>query len=143
MKIKNEKGYSVIDIAIAVIVLFIFVSILSILAYNFNSTSNEVKLKAEATSLAMETIEKIKNMPIESIYDELEKQNISYGKNDEDATLEKIKDGFYRTVTIQDYHEINETKVEEFVKKATVKVKYKFKKRVETIELSAIIIKEK
>ena len=143
MKIKSEKGYSTIDIAISVIVLFIFVTILSMLLYNYNSTSNEIELKAEASDLAVDTIETIKNMPIDSLDEELERENIRYGKADENADQEEIKDGFFRKVIIQDYHDINPEKEEGIVKKVTVKIQYKFKKKVETVELSAIISKEK
>jgi len=36
-KIRSQKGYTGIDIAISVIVIFIFVSLIAMLIYNFNS----------------------------------------------------------------------------------------------------------
>ena len=113
------------------------------LFYNFNSTSNEVKLKAEATNLAVDTIEKIKNMSIDSVYEDLDQQKIKYTRHAEEEQPEEIEEGFYRTVIIEDYSEIDSEKVENIVKKVTVKIQYKFKKEIETIELSAIISKEK
>ena len=60
MKMKSEKGFTGIDIAISVTVLFIFVSIIAVLTYNINSSSKEVELKEEAINLAIDEIEKIK-----------------------------------------------------------------------------------
>ena len=60
MKFYSEKGYTGVDIAISVIVIFIFVSLISFLIYRFNSSAKEVELKSEATSIAVEEIEKVK-----------------------------------------------------------------------------------
>ena len=61
MKIRSEKGYTGIDIAISVVVLFLFVSLIATMSYQVNSSVNGVKLKSEATQIAVEEIEKLKN----------------------------------------------------------------------------------
>ena len=65
MKVKSEKGFTGSDIAISVVVLFIFISLISMLIYNFNSQTKEVELKSEATYLAIDEIENIKNLGFE------------------------------------------------------------------------------
>ena len=72
MKFYSEKGYTGVDIAISVIVIFIFVSLISFLIYRFNSSAKEVELKSEATSIAVEEIEKVKQDGFEK-YDGMNK----------------------------------------------------------------------
>lgn len=131
---KSEKGYTGIDIAISVVVLFIFVSVIAALSYSFNSSSKEVELKAEATAIAVEEIENMKNKTIQDI----ETEDTSY----RETTEIENKQGFYRTITVQDYQDIDETKISGLVKKVTVKIQYMFKGETQTVELSTIIAKE-
>ena len=56
MGIKKLSSYFVRYI----LVIFIFVSLISFLIYRFNSSAKEVELKSEATSIAVEEIEKVK-----------------------------------------------------------------------------------
>lgn len=51
---------------------------------------------------------------------------------------------FYRTVTVQDYAELdgNLDKMAEVLKKVTVIISYKQKNQTETVELSTIVSKE-
>lgn len=129
MKMKSEKGYTGIDMAISVVVIFIFVSLIAILSYQMNSYSKEIELKSEATSLAIDEIEKIKNMTFGDI-------------ESKDFPTEEIKTGFFRTVTIIDYNEINNDKKPGFVKQITVEIKYMFKGNEQKVELSTIMSKE-
>lgn len=131
---KSEKGYTGIDIAISVVVIFIFVSVIATLSYTFNSSSKEVELKAEATAIAVEEIEKMKNKTIEKT----ETEDTSY----RETTEIENKQGFYRTITVQDYHDIDATKISGLVKKVTVTIQYMFKGETQTVELSTIIAKE-
>lgn len=129
MKMKSEKGYTGIDMAISVVVIFIFVSLIAILSYQMNSYSKEIELKSEATSLAIDEIEKIKNMTFGDI-------------ESKDFPTEEIKTGFFRTVTIIDYNEIRNDKKPGFVKQITVEIKYMFKGNEQKVELSTIMSKE-
>ena len=123
MKLKSEKGFTGIDMAIAVVVLFIFVSIIAMLSYSINSSAKEINLKSEATAIAVEEIEKLKN----KTFDEISKTG---------------KEGFYKTITIKDYSEIAQEKVPGLVKQATVTISYQFKAEEKKVELSTIFSKE-
>lgn len=138
MKIKSEKGFTGIDIAISVIVLFIFVSLIAVLIYNFNSSSKEVELKSEATYLAVDEIENIKNEGFEAI----QTINFNNGGNpykDEETETE----GFYKKVIIKDYTDIegNEDKIPNLVKQVIVQISYMFKGKTQTVELSTVLSK--
>lgn len=131
MKIKSEKGFTVTDIAIAIVILFIFISLIAILSYNLNSSSQEVELKAQAIEIGVQEIERLKTKTFDEI-------------DTEETELHEIenKDGFYEQILVQDYNEINSERDAGYVKKATVRIEYKFKKKNKSIELSTIISKE-
>jgi hypothetical protein len=140
MKIKSEKGYTGVDIAISIIVLFIFVSIIATLSYKFNSTFKAIELKADATEIAIEEVEKIKN---ELSFEEIKDMSQANGNSEYISQTEVDEnEGFFETITVQDYNDIDKTKTQGLVKKVTVKIEYKFKNNVEAVELSTIISKE-
>ena len=134
MNIKNQKGYTGIDIAISVVVLFIFVSIIAMLSYSINSSAKEIDLKSEATAIAVEEIEKLKNKTFDEIS---QMQEIP-----QEEMTDIGKEGFYKTITIKDYNEIVEGKVPGLVKQATVTISYQFKAEEKKVELSTIFSKE-
>ena len=141
--IRSEKGYTGIDIAISVIVIFIFVSIISVLIYNFNSKTKEIELKSEATNIAINEIEKIKQQGFED-YDTLNQNSKEDEKGNSLENIATEKEGFYKTITVTDYTDIerNENKIPNLVKKVTVKISYVFKAEEQSVELSTILSKE-
>lgn len=140
MKFKSEKGFTGVDIAIAVVVIFIFISIISILSYNVSSSAKELELKSKATYLAIDEIEKIKNLDFEDIEDYGE----SYENGDVYTDTEEItnEEGFYRKILIKDYKDIDSNKTEGLVKKVTIQISYMFKAKTEVVELSTVLAKE-
>lgn len=129
---KSEKGYTGVDIAISVLVLFLFVSFIATLSYRANSSAKEIELKSKASEIAISEIEAIKN----KTWEEITTEDIEY----RDTT--EIEEGFYRTILVQDYHDIDATKNSEIVKKVTVQIKYRFKGKEEMVEFSTMMAKE-
>ena len=124
MKIKSEKGVSTIDITVSIIVITLLLSVIVALTININTNNNKVEIKSQALKYAISEIEKIKAQGW-------------------DATAESgyINDtAYYKDVTIEDAHSINETIEENIIKRATVEVSYKIGKNEETITLSAMLI---
>lgn len=142
---KSEKGYTGIDIAVSIVVLFIFVSIIATLSYNMNSSSKEIELKSEATSLAIEAIEEMKIIDFEEIENRsVANGNSQYFPTDTTKQAEEItgKQGFFKRIIIEDYADIDSSKISGIVKKITVQIQYKFKGKEQTVELSIIVSKE-
>ena len=141
MKIKSEKGYTGVDIAISIVVMTIFISLIAVVISRFNSSTNEITFKEEAIAIAIEEIENIKNEEFE-VYEKISVAN----KNSEIYKDEAIegKEGFYKTIIIQDYSDMegNSEKFSGVVKKATVKISYMFKGEEQSVELSTILSKE-
>ncbi len=139
MNFHNEKGYTGIDISVSVVILFIFVSIISMMIYQMNSSSKEVQLKTDATYLAINEIENIKNQGI----DEYIGKSVANGNNVITENQE-VEEGYYKTVTVIDYTDIdgNQDKTKDLVKKVTVKISYMFKAKEQSVELSTVLSKE-
>lgn len=144
MKIKNEKGVSGIELAIVVVLIFIFVSVIASLIYRINSKSNEIELKSEATSIAVDEIELIKNTDF-SEFEELNKTSTTDKNGNSLVNQPTSKEGFYKTIIVEDYTDIegNEDKISDLVKKVTVKISYMFKSKEQSVELSTLLLKEK
>ena len=143
MKIKSERGFTGIDIAISVIVLFIFVSLIAMLVYNSNSSTREVELKSEATYLAIDEIEKIKNAGFDK-YDTLNSRSTVDEDGNQLRNQPTGTEGFYKTIIIEDYAELNpedRTIIPNLVKKITVQISYRFKAENQVVELSTILSK--
>ena len=142
MKAYSEKGYTGVDIAIAVIVLTMFVSLIAVLIYRFNSSSNELQKKSEALVIAIDEIEKVKAKGFKT-YEKMNKNSEEDEKGQSLINQETGKDGFYKTITVQDYTDIegNEGKQENLVKKVTVTISYMFQGKEQSLDLSTILSK--
>lgn len=144
MNIRSQKGYTGIDIAISVIVITIFISLIAVLIYRFNSSSNEVQLKSKATEIAIDEIEKVKVAGFKT-YEEMNQttKEDKYGNSLVNQPVER-EQGFYKTITVEDYTDIkeNENKIPNLVKRVTVTISYMEKGQEQEISLSTILSKE-
>lgn len=134
---KNQKGYTGVDIAISVVVITIFIALIGTLVFNFNSNSNEIEYRSKALDLAINEIEDIKSKSIEEI-------------NALDTTKENEisgHTGYYKKIDVLDATNADgdfgdRAKVENLVKKVTVTVSYKFRNQTKSVELSTIVAKD-
>lgn len=133
MNLREQKGFAGSDIIISVIILFIFVSLISTMFYNFNISGKEVERRSEAVNIAVSEIEQIKI----NGFSQLINNDISCEKKAVDG-----KDGYYKTITVEDYSETDTTKQKDVVKRVKVKITYKFKNQEQNVELSTILSKE-
>lgn len=134
MNLREQKGFAGSDIIISVIILFIFVSLISTMFYNFNVSGKELERRSGAVNIAVSQIEQIK---INGFSQLINGNDISCNKE----TIEG-KEGYYKTITVEDYADTDETKQRDVVKKVNVKITYKFKNQEQNVELSTILSKE-
>lgn len=141
MNFKKENGFTGVDISIAIIILFIFVSIIATLTYQFNTSSKQIQIRGEAIEIAIDEIEKIKN----SEFDQFNGLNST---SDQDINGNSLinqpiegKSGYYKTIFIKDYSEINNNAKDNLVKKVTVEISYTYKGEEQSIELSTVLSK--
>lgn len=67
MRIKNNKGFTGVDVAVSLVILLIFVSFIAALFYNLSNTTNRIERKSQATDLAIQFIEAMKATPFETL----------------------------------------------------------------------------
>ncbi len=140
MKFKSQKGFTLTSIAISVVIIYIFASLIAMLVYNYNSTMKSTELKAKATTIAVNEIEKIKGEGYDTS---------KYNGKTNDAIIEENvevenNEGFFKTVKVNDYKDLsgnteNELIEYDIVKIVKVEISYKFKKKIKKVELSTII----
>lgn len=135
MNLKNNKGYTGVDISIAMIIIMIFIPTLLAISYSIQKTSNEVKRKAEAVFIATEILESTKGMSFENLDNMEEEENIS-------LLEEKYsKDVSYDiNIEVENYYpeEVNEEDREDLVKKIKVIVTYPTGNKTKSIDISTV-----
>lgn len=141
MKLRSEKGFTGIDISISVVIIFIFVSIIAALIAQVNSKSKEISLKNDATYIAINEIEKVKSNGLEEYVGKSEADGNNVICENEEIENEE---GFYRTITVLDYADVEKDEAieKDIVKKVTVKISYMYRNEEQKVELSTIVSKE-
>lgn len=140
MNFRSEKGFTGIDIAVSVVIIFIFISIIAMLSYRINSTSKEIQLKSDAIYVAINEIENAKSKGLE----EFEGRSVADGNSVVVENVETEKQGYYKTITVLDYTDLdgNADKTKDIVKKVTIKITYMYKAKEQSVELSTLLTKE-
>lgn len=136
MKIKDEKGFTGIDITVAVIIIMLFMTLIGTIFYNITASHRQLERKTEATYIAIDVMEKLKAQN----YDDLivgEYNNNTIAKILKD---EIIEEGYSLKVTIENYK--TQEKDYDLVKIITVKVEYKVGKNTENVELKTTVTRE-
>lgn len=143
MLIKEEKGFTGIDIAISLIVITIFISMIANLIANINLTAQDTNRKTIATSYAVQEIEKIKAQGYLDSYDSkgIAKEEVL---KEEDIYNGSEFTGYNKKIVIRDYVlVVNDiTKKSNIVKEITVNISYKVGNKEKNVKISTYVAKE-
>ena len=132
MKLKNNKGFSGVDVSVSLIIIIIFVSVIVTLLYNFSLVSKKVERQGEASYIIIQILEKLKQENFDNVTDNINVDEI-IGKHD----------GYNIEVKVKNYEDdLSNTNNQEetLIKLVTVKVEYKVGKNSEKIEISTILV---
>ena len=151
MKIKSEKGFTGVDLALAIVVLFTLISVLVMIMNRLTSKAKEIEYKSMATNYAVSIIENVKSLDFQKLTVQKEKFLINEETGGVVTTenlpiKEKNKDtGFYKTITVEDYVDVatnpGTTLVRNILKIVTVKITYQYRGQTQTVELSTPVSK--
>lgn len=147
MKLKNEKGFTGIDVTIAIIIIMLFMSLIATLFYNIVSSSKALERKTEATYIATDIMEKIKALDYdEIIVGNYNDNNINYNDSTKTGILRENSqynstEGYSLSVNIENYVPEGEAQ-NDLVKTINVKVEYKSGKNIENVELNTTVTRE-
>lgn len=146
MKIKDEKGFTGIDITVAVIIIMLFMTLIGTIFYNITASHRQLERKTEATYIAIDVMEKLKAQNYDDLivgeYNSNKITDEEYEKNKTAKILkDAIEEGYSLKVTIKNYNTPEENGYD-LVKIITVKVEYKVGKNTENVELKTTVTRE-
>lgn len=128
MKIKNNKGYTGVDVAVAVVILMIFISTISALFYNLSFVSKRLERKTVATNMAVNIIEtmKIRGYSNLKVSDNLSLSDIGINMS--------IPNGYkIKKISVEDYKNLNKIKV------ISVEIGYTLKSNEQSIKIETLV----
>lgn len=154
MKVKSEKGFTLIDITVAIIVILALMSLISVIFFNITKSSKSIERESDATYIATTVIEDIKAQDYDNIAltstNILNNDNIStenapnvenYTYTDGKKVDISIPDGYLCKVQIQNYVPANRTEANtDLVKLVLVEVSYKVGGEVKSVSLKTSIV---
>ena len=146
MKLKNNKGFTGVDVAISTVILIVFVSFMAMLFYNISMSTKQIERKSKASQLAIQVIEAMKMTPFDNLNDygtktgaeEIEYQDVTQDEikelTSQDITFEN---GYSVAIYVEDYNS------QQIVKILGVKVSYPYvKDTIDTVEIKTLLKKE-
>lgn len=140
---KNEKGFTGIDIVVSVIIITIFIALIANLIANINLKSTGIERKSEATSYAVQEIEKIKAQGYKSDYEDKGVSSIDV-LEEQDININGKFSGYHKKTIIKDYVLIqnDSTKEANLVKEITVQISYLLANKEQNVEITTVVVKD-
>ena len=150
MKIKNQEGFTSIDLTVSIILITLFVALIVAIMYTINANFISIERRTEATNYAINEIESLKAQNFEDLQDTPtdgtnDFVNMTDKEGERNTAIGKTT-SFSKKITIIDYSNLPEnqgddTIVSGLVKKVTVEIAYKEGDEIKTVELSTVIAK--
>lgn len=132
MKLKSNKGFTGVDVAIATLIFIIFVTFIGSLFYNISNTTKKMERKTTATNLAIEIIEALKVTQFDELNSSLKLENV---KNSSGESI-TVPTGYNVAISVEDYKNGN------IVKIISVVVSYKNKNDIEDVKIETLVKRE-
>ena len=128
---RNNKGFTGVDIAVSVVIFTIFVTVITSMFYNLSVTENRIQRKTEATNLAIKVIETMKVIEFDKLTEGMTINDIN------NLITDKIEvpNGYNVTVGVD-----NST-YPDVIKIISVQIDYKLGKQDETINIETLVKK--
>lgn len=133
MKIKNQKGFTGIDVSISILIIIVFIGLITGLFYNLATTSARVERKTRATNLAIEIIEALKVTNFNDLVSTEENQMTIEELNNLASKEISIPNGYSYKILIEDYQNGG------VVKTLKVEITYKQGKNNENVMIETLV----
>lgn len=133
MKIKNQKGFTGIDVSISILIIIVFIGLITGLFYNLATTSARVERKTRATNLAIEIIEALKVTNFNNLISTEENQMTIEELNNLTSKEINIPNGYSYKILIEDYQDSG------VVKTLKVEITYKQGKSNENVSIETLV----
>jgi len=129
MNIRNNKGFTGVDVSVSVIVLLIFVALITSVFYNFSVKTKNVDRNSEATYIAVQVIEAVKARNF---------ADVAIGNYNSVAGVD-IPTGYTVDIKVEDYHDINQDAEEGLMKIVKVTVSYTVGNEEKSVDISTLL----
>lgn len=144
MNLRGNKGITGVDLSVALVIIVLFVGLVATLIYNFGLSSKGVNRTAVATNIAIAKLEELKNQNYDSLQEKTTEYKDESGTTQTNAPYEVIteitkyaKSDYVKNLSAQEI-----ANLQDVIKIAKVTVKYTVGKKIESIDLSTVLIKE-
>lgn len=132
MKLKHNKGATMVDVVTAIIILSLFVGVIGNLYYQVILHNNEIKLNAYAVYYVVQIAERIDKIPYEEVTNEF---------NNNLREEFSIPDLYNISIDVINYNE-NDNSKEDIIKIVTIKAEYECFEEQKKYEIQKLKIKE-
>ena len=126
---KNNTGFTGVDVAIGVIIFTIFIFVVAAMFYNISTSQKRVERKAEATNIAINVIESMKAMDFYDLEEDTSLDDI----NNQIANKIDVPNGYKVTVGVDN------TTYKDVLKILSVKVEYENGNQSEDVHLETLV----
>ena len=133
MKIKDDRGFSGVDVTISTLIIIVFLGLIVGLFYNLASTSARIERKTRATNLAIEIIEALKVTKFDDLKSTEEDQMSVEELKLLSSREINIPNGYSYKILIEDYQNGG------VIKKLKVEITYKQGKSNENISIETLV----
>ena len=132
MNIKDNKGITGVDVAVATVVIIVFLSTITAMFYNVSTSSKNISRKAEATNIAVDVIEKMKQAEFEDLVVTGETRQKLSETSIPTLTDYTVANPYDVEITVEDYKDGNTVKI------ITAYVTYKVNKKDEEVKIQTL-----
>lgn len=133
MKIKNNHGFTIMDVVIGMLILTIFTGILTTSFYKIYKHNVMIRLQAIAVDYAIKIAEDVDKIKYDEVTNDLN-NNIKerYG----------ITEGYSVSVDVKNYNKDNEQTTQDIIKIVTINIQYSFLDEDKSYSIKKLKIKE-
>lgn len=150
MKLKNNKGITGVDVTVSIIILVLFTSLISSMFYNINIAKKAIDRKTNATYIAIQVIEAIKQLNYDEIPEGIDEATSTMTLSELNSKLSakgikeiELANGYTLEIVIENYKKLkNDKTLEDIIKSVTAKVNYTEREKAQSMEIIAVMVKE-
>ena len=124
MKLKNNKGFTGVDVAVSLVILLVFIAFISALFYNVSTTTKRIERKTQATDIAIAFIEAMKVTPFATLSANQQTEVAMTTETFKNLTGKEIEIPNGYTVKISIENPNNDVNIGQVVKIITAEVTY-------------------
>jgi len=136
MKLKDNRGFTAVDVSVSIVIIIIFVSLIASAYYNYYISNASIARNSAALSYAIDVIEAVELMDYSEVTDASVKTKLQDMYNNSE-----IAKPYEITTQVVKYNQTTgNTAKQDLIKILTVKVEYTVGNRTQAFDISRLIV---